>query len=407
MEEILRNINIEDYNYDLPDERIAQYPVEVRDNSQLLLYNKGKISKDKFKNIHEYLPAESVLVFNNTQVIRARLLFQKESGAHIEVFCLEPLEPVEYEKSFSAVAPVEWKCIVGNLKKWKCGILTSEFQSGGKEYKLLVEKVKPESGDSWRIKFLWDPCDISFGEVIEATGHIPLPPYVNRQDEEQDYVRYQTVYSRIKGSVAAPTAGLHFTEDVLEQINKKGIKSANVTLHVGAGTFQPVKTNDISKHEMHSEFYIVSKESVELLLHNQNKIIAVGTTSVRTLESLYWLGVKIKQNPGSDEDGLFTGQWEPYESEKNITLQDSLGVILNLMRIKKTDFIEASTKIMIIPGYKFRVINGMITNFHQPKSTLLLLISAWIGRDWQEVYRYALRNDFSFLSYGDSSLLLK
>jgi len=405
--DILKDINIEDYDYDLPENRIAQYPVEERDNSKLLLYNKGRIGMDKFRNIPEYLPAESLLVFNNTKVIRARLLFQKETGAIIEVLCLEPLIPVDYEKSFGSFSPVEWKCMVGNLKKWKKGILSSGFRYNGRECRLSVEKVSPETGGAWRIRFKWDHCGITFGEVIETTGHIPLPPYVNREDEEMDYLRYQTVYSSVKGSVAAPTAGLHFTEDVLNKIISKGTRSAEVTLHVGAGTFQPVKTKDIRKHEMHREYYVVTKKTIELLLHHRYKIMAVGTTSVRTLESLYWLGVKLKLNPDACKNGFFTGQWEPYEPERNVTPDESLGILLDQMKKEGTDHFEASTSIMIVPGYKFRVISGMITNFHQPKSSLLLLISAWVGRDWKKIYSYALENGFRFLSYGDSSLLLR
>jgi S-adenosylmethionine:tRNA ribosyltransferase-isomerase len=407
MKDFAKDINIEDYDYELPEARIAQYPVEVRDDSQLLLYNKGTVSSDKFKNIADYLPSDSLLVFNNTKVIRARLLFQKDTGAKIEVFCLEPLEPAEYEKSFSSFGPVDWNCMIGNLKKWKHEILITGFKVKGKEYKLTAKKIKAEAGGVWRIKFDWTPSDLCFGEVIETMGHIPLPPYVNREDEEQDYLRYQTVYSKIKGSVAAPTAGLHFTEAVLNNLKSKRILSAEVTLHIGAGTFQPVKTNNISNHEMHCEHYKVEKKTIEILLRHQNRILAVGTTSVRTLESLYWLGVKMRENPDSVESDLFTGQWEPYESEKEVSTEESFNKLLDIMRIRGTNFLYASTKIMIIPGYKFRVISGMITNFHQPKSTLLLLISAWVGGEWKNIYSYALRNGFRFLSYGDSSLLIR
>jgi S-adenosylmethionine:tRNA ribosyltransferase-isomerase len=399
-------INIEDYNYNLPEERIAQYPVKERDSSKLLVYRGGKISKDKFRNIHRYLPEDTLLVFNNTRVIRARLLFKKETGATIEILCLEPLVPFEYEQSFSSLSPVEWKCIVGNLKKWKNGTLTSVFDFKGKQFKLYAEKIKPE-GEAWRIRFRWSAKDISFGEVTDVAGHIPLPPYVKREDENKDNVWYQTVYSRIKGSVAAPTAGLHFTEKVLNNIRNKGIKSAELTLHIGAGTFQPVKANDISQHAMHCEHFIISKSVLKTLIFFQGKIIAVGTTSVRTLESLYWLGVKVIRNPSFDESELLIEQWEPYTRVSEVSLEESFKALLEFMKKRKTASLNGATKIMIIPGYKFRVIDGMITNFHQPKSTLLLLISAWVGNDWKVIYNFAFDNNFRFLSYGDCSLLLK
>ena len=406
MKNIIRDLNIDDYDYDLPEERIAQYPFRERDGSKLLIYNKGIISEDVFRNIHWYLPSDSLMVFNNTRVIRARIIFRKETGADIEVFCLEPLVPGDYEQSFASGSPVEWKCIIGNLKKWKKDIITSGFLCKGTYYTLSAGKIKAE-GEAWRILFRWDPADISFGEVIEATGHIPLPPYVKREDEDEDYIRYQTVYSRIKGSVAAPTAGLHFTESVLEEIRNKGISRADLTLHVGAGTFRPVKTKDISHHEMHCEHFFLKKEVVESLLSRQGKIIAVGTTSVRALESLYWLGVQTICKPETGDNELDIEQWVSYNHVKEHSLQESLTSILNLMRIRKTEFLRASTKIMIIPGYKFRVVSGMITNFHQPKSTLLLLVSAWAGNNWKKIYQNALENGFRFLSYGDTSLLLE
>lgn len=406
MKEKVREINIDDYDYDLPEERIAQYPVRKRENSKLLLYNKGIISQDIFSNIPGYLPDDALMVFNNTRVIRARILFRKESGAIIEVFCLEPQAPAEYELSFGSKKPVVWKCITGNLKKWKTGCLISEFLFKGKHYKLSAEKVSSE-GDTWRIRFSWNSEDISFGEVIESVGHIPLPPYVKREDEKEDNIRYQTVYSSIKGSVAAPTAGLHFTNQVLDDIKSKGIRSVEITLHVGAGTFQPVKTNDISEHEMHCEHFFVSKEVIEHILASQGKIIAVGTTSVRTLETLFWMGVKTILNPSESDNELITDQWEPYRQDVNISFQESLGALLSMMTKKKISFLHGVTKIIIIPGYRFRVINGMLTNFHQPKSTLLLLVSSWIGTDWKKIYNFALENRFRFLSFGDSSLLLK
>ena len=406
MSEFTRHIKIEEYDYELPEERIAQYPVKERDKSKLLVYINGEISKDIFRNICRYLPSDSLLVFNNTRVIRARLLFSKTTGANIEIFCLEPLSPVEYEKSFSSGSPVEWKCIIGNLKKWKEGTLSSEFIFKGKIYELTAQKVRPE-GEAWRIRFSWKPGDIGFGTVIESAGHIPLPPYVRRDDEEEDYIRYQTIYSKINGSVAAPTAGLHFTDEVLEHILYKGIKSVEVTLHVGGGTFQPVRTQDISRHDMHCEHYFVDRETIETLLWNHGRIIAVGTTSVRTLESLYWLGVKIFHNPSAADSELFTEQWEPYHPGEKISVQESLESLLNVMKKKGTRLLHASSKIMIIPGYEFRMIDGMITNFHQPKSTLLLLVSAWAGNDWKKIYHFALENRFRFLSFGDSSLLIK
>jgi len=404
--ENLPKLHIEDYNYDLPAERIAQYPIEVRDQSKLLIYKNGRIAKDTFNNIYRYLPSDSLLVFNNTKVISARLLFRKETGANIEVFCLEPVSPGEYEQSFSSKSPVEWKCIIGNLKKWKKGSLTANFSIRGRQYVLSAEKIKPD-GDAYIISFSWNSNTLSFGEVIGAAGHIPLPPYIKREDEEADKIRYQTVYSSVNGSVAAPTAGLHFTKSVLEHINNKGIRCAELTLHVGAGTFQPVKTNKISKHEMHCEHFVVNEEVIENIIRFKGKIIAVGTTSVRTLESLYWLGAKIINNPSSADSELIISQWEPFQSDRQVKFQESLEALLKLLRKRKTSILHASTKIMIIPGYEFRTIRGMITNFHQPRSTLLLLLAAWTGNDWKRIYGFALENDFRFLSYGDCSLLLK
>jgi len=402
----MKDIELNDYDYDLPSDRIAQYPVNERDMSQLLIYKENNIYKDIFRNIDDYLPSDSLLVFNNTHVIRARILFRKETGAAIEVFCLEPLSPFEYELSLSSRKPVEWKCLIGNLKKWKSGKIMTHFIFSGKEYELTAEKIQPE-GDAWRILFTWDCSCLSFGEVIELSGHIPLPPYINREDEPGDITRYQTVYSRIKGSVAAPTAGLHFTNNILEKLDKKGIKSVEVTLHVGAGTFQPVKSTNISSHKMHCEHFFVTSKTIELLLENQGKIIPVGTTSVRTLESLYWLGVKIISDPLNCGSDLSLGQWEVYDMETTVTIKESMEALLNHLRKNNLSYLRASTSIIIIPGYNFRMINGMITNFHQPRSTLLLLISAWTGIKWKEIYTFALENDFRFLSYGDSSLLFK
>ena len=402
----MRDIDINDYDYDLPSDRIAQYPVSERDGSQLLVYKNDKIIKDTFRNLYDYLPSGSLLVFNNSRVIRARILFQKETGAVIEILCLEPLSPADYSLSFGSKESVEWKCIVGNLKKWKGDILTHPFKYNGNQYNLYAERLQSE-GDVWRIKFSWNCTRMCFGEVIETTGHIPLPPYINREDEAMDTERYQTVYSRIRGSVAAPTAGLHFTDYIFEKIKAKGIKTVELTLHVGAGTFQPVKSNNIQEHEMHCEHFSINATTIKLLLENQGKIIPVGTTSVRTLESLYWLGVKLIINSSYMNPYLSLGQWEPYEMTKAVSVNESLGALLNYINERKLVCLQAATSILIIPGYEFRMTNGIITNFHQPRSTLLLLISAWTGKKWKKIYNFALENRFRFLSYGDSSLLLK
>lgn len=400
----MKRINIAGYDYDLPEERIAQYPVRDRDASKLLLFDGHNISSDIFRNIDRYIPSDSLLVFNNTKVIRARLLFQKKSGAGIEILCLEPLTPTSYEMSFASNSPVEWKCIIGNLKKWKSGVLSLKFNHNQKEHELQAERICAE-GESWRIRFSWNEDNLSFSEVIEASGHTPLPPYITREDEEEDSERYQTIYSAVRGSVAAPTAGLHFTEDVLKTLAGKGVKFADITLHVGAGTFQPVRAQDVSEHEMHCEHFFVTKDTIDGLIENHGRIIAVGTTSVRTLESLYWLGVKAINDTPLHMGNITIEQWEPYEKDPDISVISSLNGLKGLMESNDVSVLHTSTKIIIIPGYKFRMIEGIITNFHQPRSTLLLLISAWTGNNWHRIYRFALENGFRFLSYGDSSLL--
>jgi S-adenosylmethionine:tRNA ribosyltransferase-isomerase len=402
----MNNININDYDYDLPADRIAQFPVVERDASRLLVYRNNKITSETFRNITEYLPKDSMLVFNNTKVIRARLLFRKESGALIEILCLEPLSPFDYISSFSSTKAVEWKCIVGNLKKWKSGLLAVTFEYKEKQYILNAEKINAE-GDAWRIKFTWNSLEITFADVIESTGRIPLPPYISREERPEDSERYQTVYSRIKGSVAAPTAGLHFTKDVLNTISQAGIAIAEITLHVGAGTFQPVKSESILEHDMHCEHFSVEKSIVESLPGKLENIIAVGTTSVRTLESLYWLGVKLLMEKPEKGNSLTLDQWEAYNLPQEIGVKDSIDSLIKYMKVNGLNTIDASTSIIIIPGYKFRFISGIVTNFHQPRSTLLLLISAWTGEKWKELYNFALENNFRFLSYGDSSLLLR
>ncbi len=400
----MRDLNIADYDYDLPEDRIAQYPVKERDRSKLLIYKGDKISQDVFGNLGSYLPSGSLLVFNNTRVIRARLLFRKDSGAAIEILCLEPVDPPVYEQSFSSAGPVEWKCIIGNLKKWKTGILDLEFRSDNKVWKFSAEKLYPV-GEAWRIRFSWDKPSSTFSEIIESVGHIPLPPYISRADEKDDALRYQTIYSEVNGSVAAPTAGLHFTDDLLDDLEKKGFKRTDITLHVGAGTFQPVRSKTISGHEMHCEHFFFSLETITALLENKGRILAIGTTSVRSLETMYWLGVKVQNDPGMTVGDLKVGQWEPYGNSNSVSFVESLTALSDFMKRNGLSAAEALTQIIIIPGYEFKTIDAMVTNFHQPKSTLLLLVSAWTGEKWREIYNYALQNDFRFLSYGDSSLL--
>ena len=399
-------LNPNDYNYDLPRERIAQYPLQDRDSSKLLVFRNDNISEDNFINLPRYIPEGSLLVFNNTRVIRARLIFFKDPGARIEVFCVEPVNPADYSLSFGSREPVEWKCIIGNLKKWKKGSLQMQISGIHGNHKLLAERIRKEE-NLWRIRFSWDLKNTTFGEVIEIAGHTPLPPYINREEVKEDYVRYQTIYALQKGSVAAPTAGLHFTNKVLEDLHSNGVFFTDVTLHVGVGTFQPIKSDKIKNHIMHTEHFYITATSIESIHKHIGKIIAVGTTSVRTLESLYWLGVKLINNADSDPDRLYINQWEVYDHQDNISTYESIGYVLSWMQNKKLSSIHASTRLIIVPGYHFRVIEGMVTNFHLPKSTLLFLISAWTGNSWKNIYAYAMNHNFRFLSYGDSSLLLR
>jgi len=394
-----------EYYYKLPEERIAQYPLPERDLSKLLVYRDGGISTDIFRNASDYIPHGSLLVFNNTKVIRARLIFRKDSGARIEIFCLEPSDPADYSVSFSSRNRVEWKCLIGNLKRWKSGPLELDFKSDNRRFRLIAERISGD-GDSSVIRFTWDNGDLTFGDIIESAGHIPLPPYINRDDEDSDTVTYQTIYSLVKGSVAAPTAGLHFTRKVFDELDKKDIERAYLTLHVGAGTFQPVKDGNLTEHKMHTEHFYVTAETIESLIKKSGKIIAVGTTSVRTLESLYWIGCKLGDGKVHETTDLFTGQWDPYESNDGPDPSQALENILDYMSANGLKALHAPTRIIIVPGYRFRITNGIITNFHQPGSTLLLLVSAWVGEKWTDIYRYALDNGFRFLSYGDSSLLL-
>lgn len=401
-----QQIRIEEYDYPLPDERIAKFPLAKRDESKLLLYKDGQVSESVFKHIADYLPAGSLLVYNNTRVIQARLLFQKATGARIEVFCLEPAEPHDYALIFQQTERCSWICLVGNLKKWKDGLLTKKVAIQGEEVILSAEK-KESHGDSHRIEFTWNNPKYTFADLLDAAGVLPIPPYLHRETEKSDLVTYQTVYSKIKGSVAAPTAGLHFTPEVLAEVDAHGIGREEVTLHVGAGTFKPVKSETIEGHEMHTEFISVRRSSIERIQKNLGKIIAVGTTSVRTLESLYYIGVKLASHPDATSEELVVNQWMPYEAENNrIPVAEALQHILDYLDRHQADKLVTATQIIIAPGYEFKIVRGIITNFHQPKSTLLLLISAFVKGNWRTIYDYALSHDFRFLSYGDSSLLL-
>ena len=399
-----KNIKITDFTYDLPDSRIAKYPLLQRDESKLLLWKNGKISQDTFKKIPQSLPENSLLVFNNTRVIHARIFFRKETGAKIEIFCLEPVEPVDYQVAFQEREKVTWKCMLGNAKKWKEGSLLKSIEIKGKKVEIKASK-KNQSGNSFEIEFSWTG-GFSFAEIIEHAGTLPIPPYLNRDTEDSDEETYQTVYARIDGSVAAPTAGLHFTQAVLSQLSERNINTKEITLHVGAGTFQPVKSATISGHTMHHEKVIIPKDILEDLITTSGEIIAVGTTSVRSLESLYWLGLQLERGKNFVQLPEVT-QWEPYENEATIPVRKSLQNLVDYLKKTGQQELQFSTQVIIVPGYDFKMINGMITNFHQPQSTLLLLISAFLGEDWKKVYDYALQNNFRFLSYGDSNLYIK
>ena len=399
-------VYIDEYDYPLPDERIAKFPLPRRDASKLLVYKNRNITESTFSDIAGFLPENALLVYNNTRVIQARLIFQKDSGAKIEVFCLEPLVPADYAQSLGATTECEWRCMVGNLKKWKEGELNKLLEVSGKTCNLRVERIATD-GNTHSIQFRWDNSDIHFADILENAGELPIPPYLHRKTEESDLTTYQTVYSKIKGSVAAPTAGLHFTEEVFKNLNAKKIETEELTLHVGAGTFQPVKTRDIADHHMHTEVISVHRDTIAHLQKKIGNIIAVGTTSVRTLESLFYIGTLLQSSPLVDLGGCFhVSQWAPYETRSELSTHNALQNILDYLDTNNLTTLHAETQIMIKPGYQFRVVNGIITNFHQPKSTLLLLVSAFVNGNWKEIYDYALANDFRFLSYGDSSLLL-
>ena len=402
-----RNIHISDYNYTLPPERIARYPLAHRDQSKLLVYDKGKISRHVFKDIAGFIPEYSLLVCNNTKVIQARLHFRKPTGALIEIFCLEPHLPNDYQLIFEQREHCEWQCLVGNKKKWKDGKLALHFALGNNNVTLEAE-ITETAENHVVVRFSWNG-KFSFAEILEAVGELPIPPYLNRETEESDKETYQTVYSKIDGSVAAPTAGLHFTQNVFDSLKKRNIECDEVTLHVGAGTFKPVKATEINGHEMHSEYICVKRHTIERLIAHGGHCTAVGTTSVRTLESLFYIGLKIIRNPNISPDQLHVEQWLPYDTPKadnDIDPLQPLNAILTWLDTHNLNTIHTTTQIIIAPGYKYHIVERIITNFHMPQSTLLLLVSAFIGEDWKQVYDYALDNDFRFLSYGDSSILI-
>ena len=402
-------IKIRDYDYELPKSRIAQYPLEKRDESKLLIYNDGDISASRFHSLPQFVPAESLMVYNETRVVQARIPFQKETGASIEIFCLEPLWPTtEIQNAFTAHSEVHWNCLIGNSKKWKSGTLAKTIKINDVEVELSADRLSKE-GSNLAIRFYWDSPSISFSQILEAAGVIPLPPYMNRQAEPEDKNRYQTIYAHSEGSVAAPTAGLHFTPEVMVQLAAKQIKTAEVTLHVGAGTFKPITSDNIDEHEMHTEQIVITRKTIERILDNMDHpLIAVGTTSTRTLESLYWHGVKLLAgNAGNPMIDI--KQWDPYHLEGNrpVSPRKALEAILEGMDKTRQDYISGETQLMIVPGYRFRLVDILITNFHMPKSTLLLLVSAFIGDDWKSAYQFAMDNEFRFLSYGDSCLFFK
>ena len=399
----IKNISIEEYDYPLPEDRIAKYPLAERDASKLLVLKDGQLQASQFRHIGDFLPKGALLVFNETKVIRARLQFQKETGSHIEIFCLEPEK--DYQIAFSSTSPVRWKCLVGNSKRWREGLLQMPLTVQGQAVTLTAERV--ERNDQYsEIEFSWTPAETPFATILEAAGEIPLPPYLHRDAEPEDRDRYQTVFARYDGSVAAPTAGLHFTKPLLEQLKADGFELDEVTLHVGAGTFKPVSTATIGEHAMHSETIIVRPSLIQnLIQHLDGDIIPVGTTSTRTLESLYWIGMMLHED-GMALRELHVNQWYPYENHPELSAKDALQLLLDYLKLHGLTRLEASTALMIAPSYRMRVITGLITNFHQPKSTLLLLVSALIGDRWKEAYRFALDHGFRFLSYGDSCLFL-
>ena len=413
-----RQISIDEYNYLLTDGRIAKFPLHERDSSKLLLYRNGEVSESVFNKLPDFLPDNSLIVFNNTRVIQARLLFTKDTGAQIEIFCLEPEDPCDYAMSFQSRGQCRWTCLVGNSKRWKEGKLTRTLIINDTEITLTAERVLSQ-GQTHSIIFKWDNRSCTsdnqqkkhsptFADILDTAGVLPIPPYLHRDTEKSDLQTYQTVYSKIKGSVAAPTAGLHFTPEVLAMLDSKGFKREELTLHVGAGTFKPVQTDTIGEHEMHTEFISVNRSAIINIIDSIGRVTAVGTTSVRTLESLYYIGATLATNPDATPEMLSVKQWTPYENKPpHISTKKTLQCILKYLEKNNLEKLVTSTQIMIVPGYEFHIVDNMITNFHQPKSTLLLLVSAFVKGDWRKIYNYALENKFRFLSYGDSSFLTR
>ena len=401
-----KHLSINDFTYHLPADKIALHPLTERDRSKLLIYKNGNITEDNYRNIAEYLPESSLLVFNNTKVIPARILFKKDTGGVIEIFCLEPFEQTEYTTVMSKTGSAQWKCMIGGASKWKEGLLIKKFNVKNEQVTLAASLIQ-KLPDAYVAEFTWQPSYYTFSEIIEQAGEIPLPPYIKRNVEEDDKDRYQTIYAEHKGSVAAPTAGLHFTQEVFSSLNEKPIKTDFVTLHVGAGTFKPVKSEIMQEHEMHAEWIDVSASTIENIVNNLPDIIATGTTSLRTLESLYWMGVKSFLNTDCTIQQLEIKQWEVYEEPlivQHIDATTALTALLDWMKKNELQRLFIKTQILIAPGYHFKIAGALITNFHQPRSTLLLLVAA-ITNDWKKIYEYAIKNDFRFLSYGDGCLL--
>lgn len=399
---MITDIIIEDYNYDLPDSRIAKYPLEERDSSKLLVYKDKSVEESKFSILADFIPENSLMVFNNTKVVPARLFFRRDTGAHIEIFCLEPHDPEEYNTNFAATQTCSWKCVIGNAKRWKDDVISLDVEGGELADIQLKAKLISRDGQTGIVNFSWQGA-YPFSKVLELCGQVPIPPYLNRSTEDIDLERYQTLYALKRGSVAAPTAGLHFTEKVLESIRSRNVDMENVCLHVGAGTFLPVKSSHVSEHSMHREPFVVSIDFLRKLLVENRKLVAVGTTSVRTLESLYYVGVSCIEKAAPED----VTQWCPYEREYNYSVEEAISAIISYLERNSLSELKIGTRIIIVPGFKFRLVDMMVTNFHQPQSTLLLLISAFVGGDWHRIYDYALAHDFRFLSYGDSSLLFR